>query len=111
MLVGVLFNPRAFWIGAHYSIYNRRVCINVLPMLTIWITFKGGVIPRTCDKNEPEITINGTRLTDVQVMIVRTGLELFSRHIAEHGMGYDDQGQPQADRYLQRIAKIKALWR
>lgn len=48
MLFGVLFNPCAFWIGAHYSIYNRRLCINLLPMLTIWIVFKGGIIPKSC---------------------------------------------------------------
>ena len=48
MLAGVLFNPAAFWIGAHYSIYTKRLCINVLPMLTIWIVFKGGVVPKSC---------------------------------------------------------------
>jgi hypothetical protein len=46
--IGILLNPHAFWIGAHYSIYNRRLCINVLPMLTIWIAFKGGVVPKSC---------------------------------------------------------------
>jgi hypothetical protein len=48
MPLGVLFNPRAFWIGAHYSIYNRRLCINVLPLLTVLIVFKGGVVPKSC---------------------------------------------------------------
>ena len=48
MLYGVLFNPGAFLIGAHYSIYNKRLCINLLPMLTIWIVLKGGVVPKSC---------------------------------------------------------------
>lgn len=48
MLVGALFNPRALWVGAHYSNYNKRLCINLLPMLTIWIVFKGGVVPKRC---------------------------------------------------------------
>lgn len=48
MKFGVLFNPCAFWLGAHYSNYNKRVCINALPMLTFWIVFKGGVVPKSC---------------------------------------------------------------
>lgn len=48
MRLGVLFNPYAFWIGAHYSIYNKRLCINILPLLTIWIVFNGGVVPKSC---------------------------------------------------------------
>lgn len=48
MLLGVLFNPGAFWIGALYSIYNKRLCINLLPMLTFWIVFKGGIVPKSC---------------------------------------------------------------
>jgi hypothetical protein len=50
VLYGVLFNPYALWVGAHYSTYNRRLCINVLPMLTFWIVFKGGTVPKKKDK-------------------------------------------------------------
>lgn len=42
---GLLFQPNAFWIGAHYSYANNRLCINILPMLTLWITFREGNIP------------------------------------------------------------------
>lgn len=48
MRFGALFNPYAFWLGAHYSAYNKRLCINVLPMLTIWIVFDGGTVPKPC---------------------------------------------------------------
>jgi hypothetical protein len=44
---GILLNPHALWIGMHYSAFNKRVCINLLPMLTIWIAFKGGATPKS----------------------------------------------------------------
>lgn len=37
-----LFNYRALWVGANYSKYNKRLCVNLLPMFTICITFKKG---------------------------------------------------------------------
>lgn len=42
---GVLFNWRSFWVGCHYSRYNRRFCINLIPGFTFWITKKGGKRP------------------------------------------------------------------
>lgn len=43
--LGVLLNPHALWIGAHYSPGNRRWCINLLPGVTVWITLLGGKAP------------------------------------------------------------------
>lgn len=43
--VSVLLQPGAAWIGAHWSKYNRRLCINLLPFLTVAITFTGGTSP------------------------------------------------------------------
>ena len=45
MQAGILFNPGALWIGAHWSPHNRRWCINVLPGVTVWITLPGGHVP------------------------------------------------------------------
>ncbi len=45
MQAGLLFNHRALWIGAHYSPFNRRVCINLIPMVTLWVCGKGGNVP------------------------------------------------------------------
>lgn len=42
---GVLFNPKAFWVGAHYSPYNKRVCVNLVPGITVWVIGVGGVRP------------------------------------------------------------------
>lgn len=44
-MVGVLFNPGAWWLGVHYSPFNRRVCVTLIPMLTLWFTFRGGRAP------------------------------------------------------------------
>ena len=42
---GVLFNWKACWIGAHYSKQNKRLCINVVPFLTVWWARPGGMCP------------------------------------------------------------------
>lgn len=44
-MIGVLFNPWAWWLGVHYSPFNRRVCVTLIPMLTLWFTFRGGRAP------------------------------------------------------------------
>jgi hypothetical protein len=45
MKFGILFQPGAVWLGAHYAPYNKRLCINIIPFLTIWIVGKGGQLP------------------------------------------------------------------
>lgn len=42
---GVLFNLSALWVGVHYSAFNRRYCINIIPTITVWVTAPGGVTP------------------------------------------------------------------
>lgn len=39
---GIVFRPGSLWVGAHWSKYNRRLCLNLLPMVTIWFTLPGG---------------------------------------------------------------------
>lgn len=46
MRIGLLFRWQSFWIGAHYARTYRRLCINIVPMVTVWIAFRGGVTPR-----------------------------------------------------------------
>ncbi|WP_157045829.1 hypothetical protein [Polaromonas sp. JS666] len=41
----MLINPGALWIGAHWSPFNRRWCINLVPFVTLWIALKGGKEP------------------------------------------------------------------
>lgn len=46
MKAGILIRLSSFWIGMHYSKYNKRFCINLIPCFTIWIVLKGGIIPQ-----------------------------------------------------------------
>lgn len=48
---GLLFRWESLWVGAHYSPYYRRWCINLIPCVTIWIALRGGMTPeesKTC---------------------------------------------------------------
>ena len=45
---GILIRKESFWIGLHYSKFNKRYCLNILPGVTIWWVKKGG--------NEPDKT-------------------------------------------------------
>jgi hypothetical protein len=42
---GILFRWSSWWIGAHYSDYNKRLCVNLIPMFTIWIARANGNVP------------------------------------------------------------------
>lgn len=35
--IGVLVRGGSAWLGVHYSKYCKRVCINILPCITLWI--------------------------------------------------------------------------
>lgn len=55
MKAGLIINRNAWWIGVHYSPANRRLCINVLPFVTLWVTQPGGKVPdRVRRKPYPE---------------------------------------------------------
>jgi hypothetical protein len=43
---GWLVRFASFWVGVHYSSFDRRFCINLLPCVTFWITLPGGHLPR-----------------------------------------------------------------
>lgn len=45
MKAGILFRLGSFWMGAHWSSYNRRWCINLIPCVTLWVTLPGGKTP------------------------------------------------------------------
>lgn len=45
MRVGVLFRFASFWMGAHWSPFNRRLCVNLVPCVTVWVTLEGGNVP------------------------------------------------------------------
>lgn len=45
MKAGILFRLGSFWIGAHWSPFNKRLCINLVPCVTLWVAPPGGVTP------------------------------------------------------------------
>lgn len=45
MRVGLKPRLGSLWIGVHWSPYNKRLCVNLVPCLTIWVTLKGGTMP------------------------------------------------------------------
>jgi len=42
---GLLYRWGSAWVGVHWSAADRRVCINLIPFVTIWITAPGGDVP------------------------------------------------------------------
>lgn len=71
---GILFRWRSLWIGAHWSPYNRRLCVNAVPMITLWIVWPGGISPAQ------ERLINSTPTTprirnEVDHQLIRDFLE------------------------------------
>lgn len=42
---GLLIRAGSAWIGVHWSSFNRRACINLIPCVTVWITLPGGTPP------------------------------------------------------------------
>lgn len=42
---GITFNKHSTWVGAHYSAYNKRLCVNLIPCCTVWFTQPGGRMP------------------------------------------------------------------
>jgi len=45
MKYGLIFQSGAWWLGAHYSEINKRMCINIIPCFTIWIAASNGAVP------------------------------------------------------------------
>lgn len=42
---GVLFRWGSAWIGAHWSPTNKRLCVNLIPFVTVWVCPPGGITP------------------------------------------------------------------
>lgn len=45
MKAGILCRVGSAWLGVHYSKFNKRWCINIIPCVTIWIAGKEGKEP------------------------------------------------------------------
>ena len=43
--IGMQCRLHSFWVGVHYSPYNLRYCVNLVPFITIWLVLPGGCVP------------------------------------------------------------------
>jgi hypothetical protein len=43
--LGIRFSWKSAWCGVHYSPFNKRVCINFVPFVTVYYVYKGGLLP------------------------------------------------------------------
>jgi hypothetical protein len=59
-------------------------------------------------RNEAAITVNGTRLTDTESMVLRRALATFEDILANQ-MGFKDDGIALTDQYLTDVAHVRAL--
>jgi hypothetical protein len=57
---------------------------------------------------EAAITINGTKLTDNEAMVVRLALATFADVLATQ-LGFKDEGIALTDRYQADVAHVRAL--
>lgn len=76
MKFGILFRWGSWWIGGHWSDHNKRLCVNPVPMVTVWITAEGGETPDVGygfdiyrnHKYQPKPNIRITNVVDDQLI-------------------------------------------
>jgi len=57
---------------------------------------------------EAEITINGAKLTDVEVRVVRLAIDALSNMLGER-LGLTEDGMALSDQYMAAITKMQSL--
>lgn len=60
-------------------------------------------------QSEPDITINGHKLSSAQSMTVRVALESFNVVLVRKGLGDDNHGKEMTKLYSDRIAEIRLV--
>jgi len=58
---------------------------------------------------EPEITINGQKITNAMAMTIRVAIESFAQSINSEGLGHDEHGLEMVRLYNERIHEIRSL--
>lgn len=46
---GVIIRLSSFWVGGHWSMTNRRLCVNLIPCVTFFVTMPQGDLPKLTD--------------------------------------------------------------
>jgi hypothetical protein len=60
---------------------------------------------------EPEIIINGHKITESMAMAIRVAIEIFAFDLCENGLGNDELGKEMTKLYLDRINEIRKVMR
>lgn len=58
---------------------------------------------------EAEVTIDGVRLTDAQVMALRVAISSRLMDLRENGLGNDDHGRKMTALYIERSSEVEAM--
>jgi len=45
MKAGLLLRWGSFWVGVHWAPEHKRLCVNLLPCVTLWVIGEGGDVP------------------------------------------------------------------
>jgi hypothetical protein len=45
MKTDILFRWGSLWVGAHWSQVHKRLCVNLVPCITLWVALPGGDAP------------------------------------------------------------------
>jgi hypothetical protein len=59
-------------------------------------------------QEEAVVTINGTKLTDMESMTLRVAIDTLANVLAD-GLGLEEDGAVLAERYMSSLTKIQAL--
>jgi hypothetical protein len=59
-------------------------------------------------QDEAQITINGTKLTDLESMTIRVAIDTLANVLAE-GLEMDEEGTTLAERYMSSLTRIQTL--
>jgi hypothetical protein len=59
-------------------------------------------------QEEAVVTINGTKLTDMEAMTLRVAIDTLANVLAD-GLGLEEDGAVLAERYMSSLTKIQAL--
>jgi len=42
---GIVFRWGSLWVGGHWAGQHKRLCVNLIPFVTVWVIGEGGDIP------------------------------------------------------------------
>lgn len=77
MRVGILPRWGSFWVGAHWSPYYKRLCVNVIPCVTVWFTFDGGMTPAEAKAASSELVRQAAEYKRLRKLVAHIRMETY----------------------------------